>query len=383
MSNLGQTISQYWERIQGGLFPFLEERLGLLTEKQKQLIAILEVVHIEEFVHYSNVCMGRPLADRSAIVRAFIAKSFYNLPTTRDLLDRLQADKSLRRICGWQIGHKIPSESTFSRAFAEFSETNLPSRAHKTLILSAYQNEIVGQISDDSTAIEAREKPQRNHNQAALPEKKQTENGRQKKGGQQPEKEKTRIQKQPDMSLAEMLKDLPQGCDRGSKKNSNDFAKSWNGSKLHLSSEDNGVPIAAILTSASVHDSQVAIPLETLTAERVQSLYVLRDSAYDVQEIKEYSKKLNHVPIIDINPRGDVALKALLAAENKARKALNWEPAEAIRYNGRTVAERSNARLKDEFGGRTLRVKGHAKVFCHLMFGVFILAADQLMRLAS
>jgi len=43
--------------------------------------------------------------------------------------------------------------------------------------------------------------------------------------------------------------------------------------------------------------------------------------------------------------------------------------------------ERVNGRLKDEFGGRHVRVRGHAKVLCHLMFGVVALTVDQLMRL--
>ena len=50
-------------------------------------------------------------------------------------------------------------------------------------------------------------------------------------------------------------------------------------------------------------------------------------------------------------------------------------------YKIRTVAERANARLKDEFGAQNLRVRGHAKAFCHLMFGVAALAADALVRL--
>ena len=58
-----------------------------------------------------------------------------------------------------------------------------------------------------------------------------------------------------------------------------------------------------------------------------------------------------------------------------------FEPADAVRYNERTVAERSNARLKDEFGARCVRVQGGTKVMGHLMFGVLALSADQLMRL--
>ena len=52
-----------------------------------------------------------------------------------------------------------------------------------------------------------------------------------------------------------------------------------------------------------------------------------------------------------------------------------------IRYEKRTVVERSFSRLKDEFGANFVRVKGAAKVCSHLMFGILILAADQLLKI--
>ena len=60
-----------------------------------------------------------------------------------------------------------------------------------------------------------------------------------------------------------------------------------------------------------------------------------------------------------------------------------WNPAEQIRYNERSAAERVNARLKDEFGAKKVRVRGHYKVACHLMFGILVLAADQIMKLVT
>jgi hypothetical protein len=45
------------------------------------------------------------------------------------------------------------------------------------------------------------------------------------------------------------------------------------------------------------------------------------------------------------------------------------------------MVERVNARLKDEFGGRTVRVRGAAKVMAHLMFGVLALTVDQILKL--
>jgi hypothetical protein len=57
--------------------------------------------------------------------------------------------------------------------------------------------------------------------------------------------------------------------------------------------------------------------------------------------------------------------------------------AEAVRYNERSTVERVNARLKDEFGGRFVRVRGHTKVMCHLMFGILALTANQMMILVT
>jgi hypothetical protein len=37
-------------------------------------------------------------------------------------------DKQLRRLCGWERRGELCSEATFSRAFAEFARSELPSR---------------------------------------------------------------------------------------------------------------------------------------------------------------------------------------------------------------------------------------------------------------
>ena len=78
------------------------------------------------------------------------------------------------------------------------------------------------------------------------------------------------------------------------------------------------------MTSASVHDSQVAIPLATLTATRVTSCYDLMDAAYDVPAILEHSKSLGHVPLVDKNPRRNQELQRDLEAEHLARRKLNF-----------------------------------------------------------
>ena len=152
---------------------------------------------------------------------------------------------------------------------------------------------------------------------------------------------------------------------------------------MHLDVADGDIPISGLLTSASLHDSQAAIPLAMLTAERVINLYDLMDSAYDAPEIGQHSRDLGHVPIIDKNPRAAPGVKAEMEAEARRQQRAGYQLAEDVRYNERSAAERVNGRLKDEFGGRHVRVRGHDKVLCHLMFGVLALTCDQLLRLIN
>ena len=78
-------------------------------------------------------------------------------------------------------------------------------------------------------------------------------------------------------SLTEMLAALPRACGRGTKCNAQGYKISWNGDKQHIDTVDCGVVVSALLTSASVHDSQTAVPLALITQSRVTSSYDLMD----------------------------------------------------------------------------------------------------------
>ncbi len=168
-------------------------------------------------------------------------------------------------------------------------------------------------------------------------------------------------------------------CSIGSKTSSKGHQQYWRGYKLHLDVADGQIPISAVLTGASLHDSQVAIPLATMTAQRVTSLYDLMDAAYDAEEIHAHSRSLGHVPIINPAHRGRKTKNVV--ATGKPKRQLS--EAEGQRFRERTSVERVNARIKDEFGGRHIRVTGAKKVMAHLMFGVLALTVDQLLRLAG
>jgi hypothetical protein len=69
------------------------------------------------------------------------------------LIERLKVDKQLRRLCGWERRGELSSEATFSRAFAEFARSELPSRVHEALIKRTHEDRLVGHISRDATAM--------------------------------------------------------------------------------------------------------------------------------------------------------------------------------------------------------------------------------------
>lgn len=359
-----ELIMQRWSVIQHELLPELRDEVGGLTPKLEKVVHVLDWVRIEEFVRTSWCGEGRPPHERSWLANAFVAKAVLGLATTRCLIDRLTVDRALRRICGFPVCRKLPSESTFSRAFAEFAEARLAERAHEALVKEHLGEEIVGHISRDGTAIEARERPVTRESAAPAPARKR---GRPRRGESRPAAKESPISRQRRQTLAQMIEEIPTACDRGTKCNAQGYKVSWNGYKLHLDTADCGVPISALLSSASMHDSLAAIPLSLMSAARVTSLYDLMDAAYCCGELREHSRELGHVPLIDHNPRRG--------------EKIEFSPAEAVRYNERTVAERSNARLKDEFGGNHVMVRGATKVMSHLMFGVLALSADQLMRL--
>jgi len=375
MSNLITNVSSYWNKLQNNLFPWIEETLDLqLSKKMKQLAAILDMIRIENYIPSSKGHRGRPPKNRIAVARSFVAKVILSIPTTTLLVERLKADKTLRTICGFENVFQIPAESTFSEAYSLFSSFNLPQIAHETLIKATYKDELVFHVSKDSTAIKGREKPMVVPKVVKVKKLK-----RAAKGCAEP----TRLKKQASgkMTLREMIADLPAHCNFGKKKSSSGHVFGWIGYKLHISVDDNGVPLATLLSSASLNDSQAAIPLAELTNQRVTNLYDLMDSGYIGEAIERHSRSLGHVPIIDQQAKGPIQ-KYEKKQEKLARKNLRWTCAAKIRYRKRTVVERTFSRLKDEFGALNVRVKGAHKVFTHLMFGILALTADQLLKLA-
>ena len=155
-----ETILQSWNVVQHELMPQLRAELEGLTPRLESVIHTLEWVRVEEFTHSRFADLGRPPHERAWLANAFVAKAVLGLTTTVALIERLTLDRALRRICGFPMCRQLPSEATFSRAFAQFADSGLAERAHEALIVEHLGERIIGHLSRDATAIESRERPQ-------------------------------------------------------------------------------------------------------------------------------------------------------------------------------------------------------------------------------
>ena len=221
-------------------------------------------------------------------------------------------------------------ESEFSGAFARIAESEMPRRLRAAVVSATQGNRLAGHIARDSTAVEARERVP----EAALEQKRQT----QAKKSKCPKrsfrkataaKRGARIERQRHQKLEEMLACLPRQRGIGARKNSQGHDNYWRGYKLHLGVAGGPIPVPALLTSASVHDSRAAIPLITMTPQRVESLYDLLDSAYDAGETNEHSRRgaKKSSPLTRVFP---------------AKPAPEQSWAQRDRYKKRTMSERVN-----------------------------------------
>jgi transposase len=295
---------------------------------------------------------GRKPYEYQPFIRSAWAKQYFGIERTTQLIVRLKADPTLRLLCAFR---KVPSESSFSRYFAELSGTAILSETLDALVVQAHKGQVVYHVSRDSTAIAVREKAVKK----PAEKKEKRGKGRRKKGEKRPE---TRIERQIRESPEASLKGIDTACSYGCKKNSQGNIYFWHGYKLHLDVSDIGFPLSACVTGANVHDSQLAIPLEKMTERNVLFCYSLMDSAYDSKAIEDFIRSRGRVPIIEPNKRMNDKRPPLDAAKQE-------------RYKIRSGVERAYSLLKDRLLPSKIYVRGHAKVSFLLMSAVVCLAA--------
>ena len=384
MSKIISSFPKIWlkvKNLENSLFPQLQEQLGGLSTKEQKLIKILDFAEIEKNITVASIT-NTP-KDRVQIARAFIAKSVYNMQTTRDLIDRLRIDRILRVLCGWRYSNSIPSEATFSRAFKELSEMKIAEKTHEQFVKEYLSEKTFFYNATDATKIPLREKAVK---KAKEEPKVKYKAGRPKKGETREPIKPTILEQQKEMkTVDEMLGLISNDCGVGIKQNAKGNREVWIGGSLHISVVDGDIPITAFYSGANVHDSSVSLPLIQETSKRVNYLYDLQDAGYDADIIREFSIKHNHRPIIDINPKNSQVLRDKIQLIKDEKKKFEFfgltQSSETQHYNQRSMVERVNAYLKDSFGCDKIYYQGANKVASVLAFGILSICIHQSLKL--
>jgi hypothetical protein len=349
------------------IFPGLKHYFGYLINKHEMLLQILDLIDLNAIYPscYWNANFGRPPEHRHRFVIAFLAKSLWNIAQTNTLIEYLKTDRVLRTICGFDERNQLlPSESTFSRSFKEISDSKVGEKLLEYIIIVHCSETLQEHVSIDGSAIAVAEK--------AHPAKKiwvKTKSGKKKRVVENKNKNSAKIQLTQD--TATIINNLSKVCDYGTKKDSKGYKYTWKGYKLHVAVNDYNIPVAAIVTSASVNDTLVAIPLIRNVEDRIDNLYYLMDAGYDATAIRAEITNHGKVGLIDFNHRGN-------KADNRA-----FMTHEKERYGNRSFSESLFSHLKMQHLPSYILYRGIEKVQTVLHFALSIIATLQIIKYSS
>lgn len=314
---------------------------------------------------------GRPGFSWINLLAVSVIKAFFNHRTMTNTLDFIRGNSNIRMITGIT---RVPSAATVSRKMADLDK-ELKTPELLARIVEEFHSEgncLVCNLSQDSTIVEAREKPFKEEKQKEAPSKR----GRKKKGSleeqeylERKETEKTLKELTENGNIDEYMATLNGKCAKTGKKNSKGDVQYKIGYKIHLAVDDWGVPVAYLITGANVHDSKVAIPLLRVANENCTFLYALMDAGYGCESIENYVYSIGKVPVIDF--------KANRNGEKREK-----DPAKKIRYNARTTVERTNNEVKSNFLPNVLYGRGPRAKF-ELALSILLTAISKIMNILA
>jgi transposase len=224
-------------------------------------------LHMLRVVEEQMPTLIRPYAGTGRIpyqyipfIRSFLAKGYFGIEKTSQLIQRLKGEANLRLLCGFT---DVPGKASFSRTLAFLSGQGILEQTLDRIVTMAHKGLVVYHVNRDSTAIPAREKVVKKREEKVPKQGKKR--GRPAKNRAKAPKEPTVIETQMKQEAEISLEGIDRECAWGCKKNSEGNVSFWKGYKLHLDVSDTGFPLTAVVTGANVHDSQLIIPMEQLT----------------------------------------------------------------------------------------------------------------------
>lgn len=298
----------------------------------KQLNAIFRSIPDENLITALKAPTGRPGYTVKVLWKTYIAMVVLGLPTFASLIRALQNNPMLAVACGITSTEGIPTKFAYSRFMRKLSEPKhvvMVKDIMRSLTKSLYQTlpDFGKSVAIDSTDLKA------------------WSNGAKKHVAD------------PDATWA--VKVEPSGKKRF-----------YFGYKLHLLADTQyELPIAANLTTASIHESRVAsrvLGQARFTYGRFRPQYIICDAGYCSNKLRRLIKRqYGAEPIIKVNP----AHKKALFPETEEWKAI---------YNRRTSIERLFSRLKGYRRLNNITVRRIQKVTVHCFLSLIVVQAQAL-----
>ena len=126
-----------------------------LNDQQKTFLHMLRCIEAYlPLLRRPYAGTGRPPYQYQPFLRSQLAKCFFQIDTTTQLIKRLHADPNLRLLCGFT---KVPGQASFSRAYSYLAGTEIVPGMLEGLAKETFKDKVVYHICRDSTAIPARE----------------------------------------------------------------------------------------------------------------------------------------------------------------------------------------------------------------------------------
>lgn len=322
------------------------------TDKEQEFINLWQ--NILSFIPSSlfeekKAHTGRPGYALIDLLGVSMVKAVFNFRCMCDTLDFIESNINIKTILGLI---KVPSNATISKRMKELDKALSIERVLAEVNQIFHKDRLTFNLSIDSTIIEARETPVKSEEK-----KEKQKRGRKKKGSEEEalyKEQQAETLKEHELeengNVNDYLQTLNNKCSVTGKMNSKGHMDWRIGYKVHIATDDYGIPVAFAVTGANVHDSKVAIPLLRLANDNCTYLYALMDGGYSSKRIEDFTYSLGKIPVIDFK-----------ADRNSIKREL--APIKRIRYKARTTVERTNSELKANFLPNTLYARGVNAIF--------------------
>lgn len=297
-----------------------------------QLNAIFRSIPDENLITDLKAPTGRPGYTVEVLWKTYVASVVLGLPTFASLIRTLQNNPLIAVACGITSHEGIPTKFAYSRFMRKLSQPRyvvMVKNIMRNLTRSLYDTlpDFGKSVAIDSTDLKAWSN-----------------------GAKKPVSD-------PDATWAVKL-------DTSGKK------RFYFGYKLHLLADTHyEIPIAANLTTASIHDSRVAsrvLSNARYTYSKFHPDYVICDAGYSSQKLRQLIKwQYSAKPIVKAHPRH----KKALSFETKEWQAI---------YSRRSSIERVFGRLKGYRRLNDITIRRIRKVTVHCFLSLIVVQAQAL-----